>query len=205
MLMEMPFVKTLVAAPFRCTQSEKTGVLQTVPVWVWVWLLELREGVWGWIRSQWKKVKAQAIIKLGPEGLLTWFFSNSFKEQPLFQRLHLSKITNVQWVTLVGLQGLAWYQLGGCRSMQRAVTEVHATREAQASRLWTWPPAAQKGVQSCGYSLANPGRASSGVWLEDSTAWGQYSGGGCFISPSSTPDIPPSSPDERKQYNLKFS
>ena len=145
MLMEMPFVKTLVAAPFRCTQSEKTGVLQTVPVWVWVWLLELREGVWGWIWSQWKKVKAKAIIKLlGPEGLLTWFFSNSFKEQPLFQRLHLSKIKNIQWVTLVGLQGSAWYQLGGCRSMQRAVTEVHATREAQGK-----PP----GLHGCGLDL----------------------------------------------------
>ena len=39
--------------------------------------------------------KAQAITTLsGPEGLLTWFFSNSFKEQPFFQRPPLSKITN---------------------------------------------------------------------------------------------------------------
>ena len=147
MLMEMPFVKTLVAAPFRCAQSEKTGVLQTIPVWVWVWLLELREGVSGWIRSQWKKVKAQAIIKLlGPERLLTWFFSNSFKEQPLSQRLHLSKITNVKWVTLVSLQGLAWYQLGCCRSVQSEVTEVHAIWEPRGKGLWA-------GLHGCGLDL----------------------------------------------------
>lgn len=29
MLMEMPFVKTLVAAPFRCTQSEKTELCKS--------------------------------------------------------------------------------------------------------------------------------------------------------------------------------
>lgn len=39
--------------------------------------------------------------------LKSWLFSNSFIEQP-----HLSKITNItKWITLVGLQGLAWRQL----------------------------------------------------------------------------------------------
>lgn len=96
MLMEMPFVKTPVTAPFRWTQSENTGACN-------LFQCESdfrspRKG--GEIGSQWTKVRKQAIVKLfGQERLLgmhantlpkSWLFSNFFMEQP-----HFSKITNI--------------------------------------------------------------------------------------------------------------
>lgn len=96
MLMEMPFVKTPVTAPFRWIQSEKTGACN-------LFQCESdfrspRKG--GEIGSQWKKVRKQALVKLfGQERLLgmhantlpkSWLFSNSFLWSNLiFQRLQI--------------------------------------------------------------------------------------------------------------------
>lgn len=99
MLMEMPFVKTV-------AWLHSDGPNQKRPEFCKPFQCESEpgEGGSGVIGSQWKKVRAQAVIKLfAPEGLLTWLFFNSFMEQ-----LHLTKITNiVKWVTPGGLQGLA--------------------------------------------------------------------------------------------------
>lgn len=120
MLMEMPFVKTLVTAPFRWTQSGKTGVCKAFQC-----EFDFRSPRAGKkIRSQWKKERKRAgdynVVWTGQTPRYAYvntlqksqLFSNPFMEQ-----LHLSKITNIiKWITRVGLQDLAWRQLFCCRS-----------------------------------------------------------------------------------------
>jgi hypothetical protein len=68
--------------------------------------------------------------------LKSWLFSNHFMEQP-----HLPKITNIKWITLVGLQGLAWCQLFCCRSIGgwgHRRSRLCRKSVAKASGCWAW-------------------------------------------------------------------
>lgn len=95
MLMEMPFVKTLVTAPFKETQLERIGacnLFQCEP--------DFRSPRAGEVGSQCKKVRKQAIVKLfGQERLIdmhantflkSWLFSDSFLWRNfIYQRLQI--------------------------------------------------------------------------------------------------------------------
>lgn len=94
MLMEMPFVKTLVTAPFRETQSEKMGACN---------LFQCESDFRNpraEVGSQCRKVRKQATVKLfGQERLIgmhantflkSWLFSDSFLWRNfIFQRLQI--------------------------------------------------------------------------------------------------------------------